>query len=126
MVVTLSANPADARAARQAILKDPAISGLPEKLVADVMLVLSELASNAIASSPANSTILLDWWRDGNRLWLQVGNQGHLTGAMKTEMPDALRARGRGLAISRLLASELSIRTEVGTVTVCAAFDICA
>lgn len=124
MAIRLSVDPTQAAAARRAILADPEVAALPASLVADLVLVASELVSNAIFAAAVHSTINVDWWRDGDRWWLYVANQGGPPPAVvSVGMPPRSTPTGRGLAIARRLASELIVEALDGGTSVRAAFD---
>lgn len=84
--------------------------GIPAKQVETLLIVASELATNAIRHGGGAGTLLL--WRDDGRLYCQVIDRGPgiADRTVGTEPPEpASTAGGRGLWICRNLATEILI-----------------
>ena len=91
--------------------------GVPEGRIGDVVLVLSELVTNAIEASPEQGRVEVLIERSGATICLDVTNQAATVAPpwppMTTvEMPTAVAVRGRGLPLVAALAARMSI--EVG------------
>lgn len=94
-----------------------AAQGLPEGRIGDVVLVLSELVTNAIEASPEQGRVEVLIERSGATICLDVTNQAATVAPpwppMTTvEMPTAVAVRGRGLPLVAALAARMSV--EVG------------
>lgn len=88
--------------------------GVPEGRIGDVVLVLSELLTNAIEASPEQGQVEVLIERSGATVFLDVTNQAVAIAPswplMSTvEMPTAFAARGRGLPLVAALAARMSI-----------------
>ena len=91
-----------------------AAQGLPEGRIGDVVLVLSELVTNAIEASPEQGRVEVLIERSGATICLDVTNQAATVAPpwppMTTvEMPTAVAVRGRGLPLVAALAARMSI-----------------
>lgn len=89
--------------------------------VADMAVVLSELASNALAGAEGTDTgIDIRARIDGDELQLEVANQvgGAVDHVLRWDLDDPLRGGGRGLMIVRAYTDTLEIDSAGSTVTV--------
>lgn len=88
---------------------------------ADLAVVLSELASNAVnGADPADAHADIRAGVQGRELWLEVSNPvpadgGHV---LRWDLDDPLRGGGRGLMIVRAYTDSLSVESGSDGVTV--------
>ncbi|MCZ7525019.1 MAG: ATP-binding protein [Acidimicrobiia bacterium] len=75
----------------------------------ELLVVASELCTNAVEAAPASTPVRLHAWKDGGRVWLEVDDHGPgfelRPGAVP--VPQELRTRGRGLLIVRSFTDHL-------------------
>jgi anti-sigma regulatory factor (Ser/Thr protein kinase) len=100
------------------------LGAVPER-VAHLVIVASELASNAVRHGGGTGRLRL--WLAGDRLWCEVSDTG--TGIVNPEtagstVPSALAAGGRGLWIVRRLSSEVRIESSRYRTTVTATLPL--
>lgn len=88
---------------------------------ADLAVVLSELASNAVnGADPADARADIRAGVDGRDLWLEVSNPvpadaGHV---LRWDLDDPLRGGGRGLMIVRAYTDSMAVESGSDGVTV--------
>ena len=119
---TLPCDPTTVRRLRQQLQHDEVVGRLDAAVRTNVLLVASELVTNAIAAStgPRVHVVL----ETGPRwLRIEVRNEGAWvsppsTGTFRLPMPTA--GRGRGLAIVSRLAEDVQIRVDGNTTVVAA------
>lgn len=90
-------------------------SGLRRGTVDRVVLVAGELLSNAVEHGSGDVAV---WWQDtptGGRLVVSGGGQPGADRVNAATHPDTLSTRGRGLAIVRELADEIT--SERGSIS---------
>lgn len=108
----------DARHAFQDWLRESEVSS---EDIADMAVVLSELASNALAGAEGTGKgIDIVAAIDGDELQLEVTNQvgGAVDHVLRWDLDDPLRGGGRGLMIVRAYTDTLEIDSSGSTVTV--------
>jgi anti-sigma regulatory factor (Ser/Thr protein kinase) len=99
--------------------------GLSDDQADDLMLIVQEIASNAVRHGPGHGTVRL--WRAGNHIHCQVANPG----AAPADLAEAgKRPRspgeigGRGIWLARLFSDSLSIDTTDDTTTITATINL--
>jgi anti-sigma regulatory factor (Ser/Thr protein kinase) len=91
--------------------------GVADSLKLDTMIVVSELASNAVEAAETGSVEVSIKFSDG--VVISVSNQGHwLADPDGFELPPPSRSRGRGLAIARQASDRMSITSAQGRTVV--------
>jgi len=118
-VFEIERNPAELGRLRHAIADALRSERVAVDLTADVMLVASELASNAVESAASDSIKIglhVRLSSDRQDVVISVANAGTwLSRDVETfVLPDAAQARGRGLAIARSLSEHFSVCTVRG------------
>jgi anti-sigma regulatory factor (Ser/Thr protein kinase) len=109
--------PSSVGIARHGLDADLRAHGVPESLVADAILVLSELMSNAVrhADPLPGTQVRVAWTLTGGMLEIAVSDGGG-QGRPHTEVPSPTSIGGRGLSIVEYLSSCWGVRTcEPGT-----------
>jgi serine/threonine-protein kinase RsbW len=90
--------------------------GVEETELADMVLVASELCSNAVRhASGAPGSLVLRAWAEGDSVVVEVQDDGagfELTHRWDDELPDPDVERGRGLYVVEALTDEISVRRE--------------
>lgn len=78
----------------------------------ELLVVASELCTNAVEAAPASASVRLHAWTQADRVWLQVDDDGPGLELRADEVlvPPPHLARGRGLLIVRSLTD----RVEAG------------
>ncbi|MEV0585021.1 ATP-binding protein [Nonomuraea sp. NPDC050310] len=84
--------------------------GLSEQGVADVVIAVNEVATNAVTHGLFD-TAYLSTWVDGGDLIVEIHDQGLWTPPYRPA-PGPRSTSGMGLWVARLLASDISFRTE--------------
>ncbi|HEX2192516.1 MAG TPA: SpoIIE family protein phosphatase [Acidimicrobiales bacterium] len=88
----------------------------------DLLLVVSELCSNAVRhASGAPGGLVLRAWAEGDAIVVEVEDDGagfELHGRYDDEPPDPSAERGRGLYVVEALTDEMSVRRNGGTTVV--------
>jgi serine/threonine-protein kinase RsbW len=89
-------------------------------VVDDLLLVATELCSNAIEASVGEDLVGIEVTIDGTTIALSVSNaaQPTSTAASPPVEPDCLRERGRGLAIVRALVDTVEMASVDGRTVV--------
>jgi len=110
----------DLYALRAAVAAHAAHLGAPPERVAHVVIVASELASNAVRHGGGRGQLRL--WRAEDRMSCQVRDAGPGLADPRagTGQPPALASGGRGLWIVRRLAADLRIESGRSGTTVTA------
>ena len=89
---------------------------IEESEEADLLLVASELCSNAVRhASGAPGALVLRAWAEGDAVMLEVEDDGagfELSERYDDELPDPESERGRGLYVVEALTDEVSVRRE--------------
>lgn len=108
--------------ARRVVVTDLEARGVPESVVDEVELVLSELIANSLrhAGSLPDGTIRVHWKAKGGVVEIEVTDGGGTT-LPSVRRPAPWAPSGRGLRIVRSIAHEWGVVDERGTVTVWAA-----
>jgi len=115
--VLLPHAPSSVGVARRRLGADLRAHGVPENLVADAILVLSELMSNAIRHADAlpGAQVRVTWTLTGGTLDIAVSDGGG-HGQPHPEVPSTFSIGGRGLGIVEHLSSRWGVRSsELGT-----------
>lgn len=118
-VFEIERDPAELGRLRNEIVDALRSESVPDEFTADVTLVASELASNAVESAAAESIriglhVRLSPARQD--VVISVANAGAWLSQNidKFDLPGATQPRGRGLAIARSLSEHLSVCTVRG------------
>ena len=108
--------------ARRVVVADLLARGVPESVVDESELVLSELVSNSIrhATPLADGTVRVHWKAKGEVVELEVSD-GMGPALPSVRRPAPWAPSGRGLRIVRAIAHEWGVVEDRGTVTVWAA-----
>ena len=107
-------HPAEVRCVRVRVL-DEVLSGYDDAVVQAVLLVLSELASNAIAASPPHEFVRVAVTASRASVLVVVENRASLdTRSLSYDLPPPHRLSGRGLAVVRRLTSEFDLTSQQG------------
>lgn len=95
-------------------------TGVGDEVGEDLLLVVTELCTNAIEASPDGTPVQVEVRFDGRALRLCVSNvgDGPPPGGVPELERGSLQHRGRGLAIVRSLVDTLSIATIDGQTVV--------
>lgn len=126
MLLQIPAEPPSVRTARSAVLRDPAVADLSPELQRDVVLVVSELVSNAVAAAPEGSAIDVRLERrTPGHLVVEVRNRVEAPPDLPDEpaMPPPTAPDGRGLALVQHVSGRLRTRYEPGLLVVTAVLD---
>jgi anti-sigma regulatory factor (Ser/Thr protein kinase) len=107
------------RAARRAL----EAAGLTRNACEDVVLIISELVSNAITAADASSWIGVALRRSGETITVTVDNDGAPLPAGTPVLPAPDAPRGRGLAIVSSLAHRVSTDHRDGRSRVSATYQ---
>lgn len=111
-----------AKAARAELGRALTAGQLPQGIVDDAVVVVSELVTNAVrhASPGPDGQVGVEWALDARRLWLRVSDGGRRHGDSSSQGVDPVG--GRGLSIVAALSDAWDFeRHEAGT-TVTAVF----
>lgn len=92
----------------------------------DVLVVVSELGSNALSASPPDRPASLTARLSHGRLAIEVTNRVDQDVSVNVEVHtgDPLRSRGRGLLLVRALSDDVAVDAEGDQVTVCATMRV--
>lgn len=95
--------------------------GLAEDQLEDLLIISSELATNAVRHGGGSGRLQL--WRDGNVVFCRVSDNGPniIDPAAGKTLPDPTMIGGRGLWLCRRLSDRLYIESSVQGSTVTAA-----
>ncbi len=88
-----------------------------------VLLVISELTTNAILHS-ASSRVTSRLWRADGKVFVEVCDQGRSASVPRLGHPPETESHGRGLSIVTRCATSWGMRRGTGECTVWAAVDI--
>ena len=111
---------ADASAeARRVVVTDLEARDIPEPIIDETELVLSELVANSLrhASPLSDGTIRVHWKAKNDVVELEVSDGGGQT-TPNVRRPAPWAPSGRGLRIVRSLAHEWGVIEDRGTITV--------
>lgn len=108
--------------ARRVVVTDLRARNMPEIIIDEVELVLSELVANSLrhASPLGDGTIRVHWKAKNDVVEVEVSDGGGQT-SPAVRRPAPWAPSGRGLRIVRSLAHEWGVVEDRGTVTVWAA-----
>lgn len=118
--VRVATDVADLGIARRAVRR--CFVGVPDSVVGDVQLIVSELMTNAIDHGPEGS-VTIELHRDDDVVGASVTSPAPASELRATDtwtVPDADATRGRGLAIVRHLADEVEVRCDDEFLTIVA------
>jgi anti-sigma regulatory factor (Ser/Thr protein kinase) len=110
-------------AARHLVCDDLAARDLPQRVIDDSLLVVSELMTNAvrhaqpIRAAGRTDSVRLHWAAEFNRVWIGVTDGGGQD-RPHVETPDIADVGGRGLAIVQALAIDWGVTRAGPEVTV--------
>lgn len=84
---------------------------LDDDAAGDVLVIVSELIGNAIASCPPDTDVSVLLRQDGATTWIEVSNRGctWVEPDDRWDLGDPLRTGGRGLLIVHALAEDVDI-----------------
>jgi anti-sigma regulatory factor (Ser/Thr protein kinase) len=102
----------------------PALTDLDHSITDDLVLVVSELASNAIAAARPASTITVEVERVADEIRICVENVGPPLDHVPRSLPTSDALRGRGLAIVCLLSTAVHADHRHGRTRVLAVRDL--
>jgi serine/threonine-protein kinase RsbW len=119
------ARPSSAAAVRQRICADLLAAGIAETVIDDVILVATELLSNALRHARALDGDLLgiSWDVEGDAVWIKVtdgGGRHH----PHVRHPSPDETNGRGLSIVSALAAEWGVEQGDTNATVWATLRV--
>ncbi len=111
MELQIPATPPSVRTARSAVSRDRVLASLPAAQRDDVVLIISELVSNAVVAAPTDTaiTVRMDDAPGGLRIEVRNVLSGAATVPEREVMPPADHPSGRGLALVRRMSSEVAI-----------------
>ncbi|HEX2362315.1 MAG TPA: ATP-binding protein [Jiangellaceae bacterium] len=115
--------PSSVPAARHLVCDDLAARDLPQRVIDDSLLVVSELMTNAvrhaqpIRAAGRTDSVRLHWAAEFNRVWIGVTDGGGQD-RPHVETPDIADVGGRGLAIVQALAIDWGVTRAGPEVTV--------
>ncbi len=116
--------PSSVTAARHVVRDDLAGRGLPDHLIQDCLLVVSELVANAIRHARAfpagdrRGRIRLGWSVTDEQVWVAVTDGGSNRHRPHVEHAPLVATHGRGLAIVDAIAREWGVVGSNSEVTV--------
>jgi anti-sigma regulatory factor (Ser/Thr protein kinase) len=122
-VLRLPTEAAQVRTARDFVRARVAAWGLPDELADDVIVVTSELITNAIKYAPSKAELALA--RDGDVIRVEVRDDEPAAPALAKEEDTGAIPGGRGLRIVTALAARWGVETEDDGKAVWAEFDTC-
>jgi len=86
----------------------------------DLLIVLNEIASNAVDASPPHATMTARWWVEGEHIVLSVDDSGSGFEYHHTEPVGPTSLRGRGLNVVEALSDRLQVTADGHRTTVTA------
>jgi len=101
--------------------------GMDDDQVDDLVLVVQELAANAVRHGGGTGTGTVRLWRTGGQILCEVSDPGHTRADLNTlglTPPPPGNVGGRGLWLVRQFTHDLDIRTGDGGTRVTATFDL--
>ncbi len=111
------------RGLRKFVSETAVRAGLGEDRADDVVLVVTELASNSVEHAGSDATVLLGVW--GGQLVCQVRDRGHITDPLAGRRPEAPgQVRGRGLLLVNHLVDLVRVHTTPSGSTVEVRFQL--
>ena len=99
-------------------LRTPLVQALSISDRSDLILILSEVVSNAVAAAPTDSPIAIDLSRRGTTVIAEVSNVGESQVPLPVGAMDLGQPCGRGLAIVESLGGVISSFITPGHTTV--------
>jgi serine/threonine-protein kinase RsbW len=119
VTVRLPAVPASAAALRRRLAADLAGQPISPTLIDDVVLVATELVTNAIrhAEPLADGEVTVAWRVDGHEVLVRV-TDGGASSRPRVRHPSPRETSGRGLALVETLASRWGVEDAAGATTV--------
>lgn len=117
--------PTAVQAGRTAVQSDPVLDDLTDSAKQDVVLVVSELVSNAVSASMSGRPVLVEITREVDTVRIKVVNDGDMDFDRAVfDLPGPDAAQGRGLGIVHLLARSVDVVSGNGSTTVTAVVDV--
>lgn len=119
-----ASTPSSVTAARHVVRDDLAGRGLPDHLIQDCLLVVSELVANSIRHARAfpaadgRGRIRLGWSVTDEQVWVAVTDAGNSHHRPHVEHVPLVATHGRGLAIVDAIAREWGVIGSDSEVTV--------
>ena len=114
--------PSSVSAVRRTLVRGLRSRQVPESVVEDAALVVSELVANAVKHGRAlpGEVLAVDWDVAGGRVRLSVadGGSGPRQGARAPRSVDVDAEGGRGLLLVAALAADWGVRRDAGAATV--------
>jgi anti-sigma regulatory factor (Ser/Thr protein kinase) len=112
--------PGGPRAASRArrLVRDELSGRVPEDVLPDVALLVTELVANTVRHGGAHAGTELELRFEGlpEALHVEVGNPNHASGAVGKRTPDLMGGGGLGLHIVERVASRWGVREGARTV----------
>jgi serine/threonine-protein kinase RsbW len=122
-VLELTSAVSSVPAARHAVAEDLRLSGIPQSVLDSVLVVVTELVSNAVLHATpikfadSGEGVLLRWNVTNRHVLIDVTDGGGVERPELKHAPSA-ESEGRGLAMVNALARDWSVRSENSQVTV--------
>jgi anti-sigma regulatory factor (Ser/Thr protein kinase) len=104
--VVIRSEPASVEAARLVTQAWSRCCRVPDELIADLLLVMSELCTNAVQHGRHQSIVVRGWMPTASELCFEVDDQTP-SGVPKPQPPTANREGGRGLFLVDALVADL-------------------
>lgn len=126
MELELPATPPSVRAARSAVSRAPAVLALDPQWRDDVVLIVSELVSNAVAAAPAGTSVAVRVEEAPGCLTVEVRNvvddAPHFP--ERPSMPPPPQPNGRGLALVHRMSTAVFTSVDHHVLTVTAVLQL--
>jgi anti-sigma regulatory factor (Ser/Thr protein kinase) len=126
VLLQIPAEPRSVRTARSAVLRDPVMADLSPDVQRDVVLVVSELVSNAVAAAPDGTEVQIAIEQRGRGgIVVEVRNRVAAEPILPIDpaMPPPNAVDGRGLALVHQMSGDLQARYERGQLVVSAVLE---
>ena len=103
---TFPAHPSALAAIRTFLRERAGADALSRDMADEILLAASEASANAVLHSGSPSVRVV-WWREGNRIVVEVADGGEFTRRIPLGPPEP---GGRGIAVIMALSDEVTIR----------------
>ncbi|MFC7643270.1 ATP-binding protein [Streptosporangium lutulentum] len=100
--------------------------GMPEEDLADFLVAVNEVATNAVTHGHPSAKALLRMWTVGRALVVEIHDEGRWDpGAIPGETPPAPYATsGMGLWVARMVSSDITFETGTAGTSITMSFKI--